>query len=40
MVRGAETGMGGGVGIEGGAEFAARMLLDRYGVVFRRLWTR
>ena len=37
---GAETGTGGGVEIEGGAEFAARVLLDRYGVVFRRLCTR
>lgn len=36
---GAETGTGGGVEIEGGAEFAARVLLDRYGVVFRRLCT-
>ena len=34
---GAETGTGGGVEIEGGAELAARVLLDRYGVVFRRL---
>jgi hypothetical protein len=30
----------GGVEIEGGAELAARVLLDRYGVVFRRLCTR
>jgi ATP-dependent helicase Lhr and Lhr-like helicase len=37
---GAETGTGGGVEIEGGAELAARVLLDRYGVVFRRLCTR
>ena len=37
---GAETGTAGGVEIEGGAEFAARVLLDRYGVVFRRLCTR
>ncbi len=37
---GAETGTGGGVAIEGGAEFAARVLLHRYGVVFRRLGTR
>ena len=37
---GVETGTGGGVEIEGGAEFAARVLLDRYGVVFRRLCTR
>ena len=36
----AESGPGGGVEIEGGAEFAARVLLDRYGVVFRRLCTR
>ena len=34
---GAETGPGGGVGIEGGAELAARVLLDR---LFRRLCTR
>ncbi|MGH8574126.1 MAG: Lhr family helicase, partial [Gammaproteobacteria bacterium] len=37
---GAETGTGGGLDIEGGAELAARVLLDRYGVVFRRLCTR
>ncbi|MDQ3775056.1 MAG: ATP-dependent DNA helicase, partial [Pseudomonadota bacterium] len=43
---GAEAGgTGGGVEIEGGAidnsaEFAARVLLHRYGVVFRRLCTR
>jgi ATP-dependent helicase Lhr and Lhr-like helicase len=37
---GAETGAGAGVDIEGGAELAARVLLDRYGVVFRRLGTR
>ena len=36
----AKTGTGGGAEIEGGAEFAARVLLDRYGVVFRRLCTR
>ena len=34
------TGTGGGVEIEGGAELAARVLLDRYGVVFQRLCTR
>jgi ATP-dependent helicase Lhr and Lhr-like helicase len=39
-LSGVETGMGGGVDIEGGAEFAARVLLDRYGLVFRRLCTR
>jgi ATP-dependent Lhr-like helicase len=37
---GAETGTGGGADIEGGAKLAARVLLDRYGVVFRRLCTR
>ena len=37
---GAGTGTGGGIEIEGGAELAARVLLDRYGVVFRRLCTR
>ena len=37
---GAEIGTGGGVEIKGGAELAARVLLDRYGVVFRRLCTR
>ena len=40
VLPGAGTGTGGGVGIEGRAEFAARVLLDRYGVVFRRLCTR
>ncbi|MGH8592079.1 MAG: Lhr family helicase, partial [Gammaproteobacteria bacterium] len=35
-----EAGTGGGVDIEGGAELAARVLLHRYGVVFRRLCTR
>ncbi|MGH8589973.1 MAG: Lhr family helicase, partial [Gammaproteobacteria bacterium] len=34
------SGTGRGVEVEGGAEFAARVLLDRYGVVFRRLCTR
>jgi ATP-dependent helicase Lhr and Lhr-like helicase len=38
-LAGAETGTGGGVDIEGGAELA-RVLLHRYGVVFRRLCTR
>ena len=37
---GAETGAGAGVDIEGGTALAARVLLDRYGVVFRRLCTR
>ena len=37
---GKETGTGVGIEIEGGADFAARVLLDRYGVVFRRLCTR
>jgi len=37
---GAGAGTGGGVPIESGAELAARVLLDRYGVVFRRLCTR
>jgi hypothetical protein len=37
---GAESGTGRGVEIEGGAELAARVLLDRYGVVFRRVCTR
>lgn len=33
MTTPAETGTGGGVDIEGGAELAARVPLDRYGVV-------
>jgi hypothetical protein len=37
---GVEIGTGGNVEIEGGVERAARVLLDRYGVVFRRLCTR
>ena len=37
---GAETGTGGGIEIASGAELAARVLRDRYGVVFRRLCTR
>jgi ATP-dependent Lhr-like helicase len=36
---GAESGTGRGVEIEGGADLAARVLLDRYGVVFRRVCT-
>ncbi len=39
-LRGAGTSAGGGVDMESGAEFAARVLLRRYGVVFRRLCTR
>ncbi|MGH8565578.1 MAG: DEAD/DEAH box helicase [Gammaproteobacteria bacterium] len=37
---GAGTGTGAGLEIEAGAELAARVLLHRYGVVFRRLCTR
>ena len=38
-VPAAETGTGGGIEIESGAGLATRVLLDRYGVVFRRLCT-